>query len=236
MFTRLDTQQELQITNERLALKRIENVTRSGANRETRAIFVDIKTTFVDIMHLRTEMEAFLKANPRDYMPNLGLNVVDVAELNKLQLNIAWVHKNNWSNEPLCAKRSGRFMCALIAAIRKVPIMRPGGVPLGTEDRPYWTAQLGGEEGQKLVTEKRKAAAAAKMDAPRSDDRDALAKKSEAMRKEDEAREKFTKLPAALTAKKGESSSVDLDGLHRAGRLGLRNKGGQGGGGLYYPS
>jgi hypothetical protein len=217
----------MQITNERLISKRIENVTRSGANRETRSIFVDVRTTFVDIMHLRTELEAFLKANPRDYMPNLGLNVIDVAELNKIEIRVAWVHKNNWSNEPLRAKRSGRFMCALVAAIRKVPIMRPGGVPLGTEERPYWTAQITNSEGKEIL-EKKKAASTAPMD------EEVRQQRAAAKAREDAARETFTKVPAALTEKKAVTTGVELEGLVGPGVVGMRNKAGSSNG-LYYP-
>lgn len=227
VFQRIDTQQLLQITNERLISKRIENVTRSGANRETRSIFVDVRTTFVDIMQLRTELEAFLKANPRDYMPNLGLNVIDVAELNKIEIRVAWVHKNNWSNEPLRAKRSGRFMCALVAAIRKVPIMRPGGVPLGTEERPYWTAQITNSEGKEIL-EKKKAASSTPLD------EEVRQQRAAAKAREDAARETFTKVPASLTEKKAVTTGVDLEGLVGPGVVGMRNKAGSSNG-LYYP-
>jgi len=188
---------------------------------------VDVRTTFVDIMHLRTELEAFLKANPRDYMPNLGLNVIDVAELNKIEIRVAWIHKNNWSNEPLRAKRSGRFMCALVAAIRKVPIMRPGGVPLGTEERPYWTAQITNSEGKEIL-EKKKAGG------PMLLDEEARRKREVAREKEDAARESFTKVPASLTEKKAVTTGADLEGLVGPGVVGMRNKAGSGNG-LYYP-
>lgn len=231
VFQRLDTQQLMQITNERLQQKRIENVTRSGNNRETRSIFVDIGTSFVDIMHLRTEMEAFLKANPRDYQPNLAINLIEIFELNKMELRVAWIHKNNWSNEPLRAKRSGRFMCALIAACRKVPISRPGGTPLGTEQRPYWSAKIDAPDAQNLVASVKAKAASSRIDSMTEHMDEETRRKKE---KESQAQESLTKIPAALLSKKEISSTgVDLDGLVGDGVVGMRNK--QRGGGGFYP-
>lgn len=222
----------MQITNERLQLKRIENVTRSGNNRESRSIFVDIKTTFVDIMHLRTEMEAFLKANPRDYMPNLAINLIEIFELNKMELRVAWIHKNNWSNEPLRAKRSGRFMCALIAACRKVPIQRPGGTPLGTESRPYWTAKLDTPDALNIVAKAQAKASSSRIDSMTEHMDEETRRKNE---KESNAQETLTKIPVALLGKKEISSTgVDLDGIVGDGVVGMRNKQ-RGGSGLYYP-
>jgi hypothetical protein len=47
--------------------------------------------------------------------------------MSKLQLKIEIKHKSNWSNETLRAARRSKFMCALVAALRAVPIYAPGG-------------------------------------------------------------------------------------------------------------
>ncbi|KAF9869892.1 mechanosensitive ion channel [Colletotrichum karsti] len=76
VFRRLDNGCDLQISNDRLSQKRIENFSRSGINRQGISMFVDFRTGFKDIVRLRTIMEEFLAENPRDYVPDsLGLNV-----------------------------------------------------------------------------------------------------------------------------------------------------------------
>ena len=132
VFRRVDNGKDLQMSNDRLNLKRIENVTRSGANREELSIFVDFNTTFTDIQYLKMELEAFLssKENSRDYQPGCEIRVASIHEMNKLELKCSFVHKSNWSNEELRRARSSKFMCALVAAIRKIPIVKPGSLPI----------------------------------------------------------------------------------------------------------
>ena len=150
VFRRVDNGKDLQLSNDRLNLIRIENVTRSDANREALSIFVDFGTTFKDIQYLREELQSFLSnpANARDYQPALNLRIADIHEMDKLELRCSYVHKSNWSNEPLRAARSSKFMCALVAAIRKIPIARPGhtGSALGDEGKPSYTVMISDKE------------------------------------------------------------------------------------------
>ncbi|KAJ4305991.1 hypothetical protein N0V88_000782 [Collariella sp. IMI 366227] len=138
VFKRVDNWMELQAGNEWLQQCRIENVTRSGANRQPVTLLIDINTSFKDLQYLRSEMEAFLKLpeNKRDYMPNLALGIVSVGELTKLELRCIFTHRTNWSNEPLRAARSMKFMCALVAALRRIPIRRPDTSSLGRAENP----------------------------------------------------------------------------------------------------
>jgi hypothetical protein len=78
-------------------------------------------------MSLRFELDVFLKANPSDYLPQLGLGITELYELNKMEVTVSWTHKSNSQNEVLFSKRNTKFMCALVAAIRKVPIAKAGG-------------------------------------------------------------------------------------------------------------
>ena len=78
-------------------------------------------------MSLRFELDVFLKANPSDYLPQLDLSITDLYELNKMEVTVSWTHKSNSQNGVLCSKRNTKFMCALVAAIRKVPIAKAGG-------------------------------------------------------------------------------------------------------------
>jgi small-conductance mechanosensitive channel len=167
VFRRVDSWMEMQVGNEFLQQCRIENVTRSGSNRQAVSMMIDIRTTFKDLSFLRSELEDFLKMpdNKRDYLPNLAMAIVGVHELNKLELRCIFTHRTNWSNEPLRAARSMRFMCALVAAIRKVPIIRPDGGPLGQEGRPLYNVMMSEQEASQKLAGFSADAAAARIDA-----------------------------------------------------------------------
>ena len=47
--------------------------------------------------------------------------------MDKLQLKVEIRHKSNWHNETVRAARRSKFMCALVLALRKIPIYAPGG-------------------------------------------------------------------------------------------------------------
>jgi small-conductance mechanosensitive channel len=135
VFRRIDNGKDLQMSNDKLNVKRIENISRSGLNREEVSVFVDFNTTFTDIQYLKSELSAFLSAreNRRDYRPECELRVTSIYEMNKLELKCAFTHKSNWSNEELRAARSSKFMCALVAIIRKINIAKPGALVSGSE-------------------------------------------------------------------------------------------------------
>ena len=152
VFRRIDNFSDLQIANEQLSQKRIENVTRSGFNRQSIFMLIDFRTSFQDLMALRGELEDFLKHpdNRRDYQPGLSLNIVNVHELNRMELKCAFNHKSNWSNEPLRAARSMKFMCKLVAAIRRIKLGSPP--PVGDERRPNYTVMMSdGEQNRKRL-------------------------------------------------------------------------------------
>jgi hypothetical protein len=138
VFKRIDTWTELQAGNQWLQQCRIENVSRSGANRQAITTHVDVNTPFKDLQALKSELETFLKHpdNKRDYLPNLGLNLVGVGpELNKLELRWVLAHRTNFS-------RAMKFMCALVAAVRKLGINAPTlGMPANPQHYVMFTAQ-----------------------------------------------------------------------------------------------
>ncbi|KAK2058302.1 putative serine/threonine-protein kinase [Colletotrichum caudatum] len=145
VFRRLDNGCDLQISNDRLSQKRIENFSRSGINRQGLTLTVDFRTSFKDIVRLRALLEEFLAENARDYVPDsLGLNVVNLHELSKIELRLAFTHRNNWSDDRLRAQRSNRFHCALVAACRAIPLYKPGGLTpkSGENGNPMYTVQL----------------------------------------------------------------------------------------------
>ena len=139
VFRRVDNGKELQMSNDRLNMKRVENITRSGANREEISVYVDFNTTFADIEALKAELQAFVadRANARDYQPGVEVRLSSIFEMNKLELVCSFYHKSNWANEELRAARSSKFKCALLAAVRKIPMAKPGALavdPAAKED------------------------------------------------------------------------------------------------------
>lgn len=64
--------------------------------------------------------------------------------MDKLQLKVEIRHKSNWHNETVRACRRSKFMCALVLALRKVPIYGPGGggEPLGGASNPSYSVTV----------------------------------------------------------------------------------------------
>ncbi|KAL8349004.1 hypothetical protein RB598_001998 [Gaeumannomyces tritici] len=151
VFRRVDTGSDMQIQNQQLVMKRVENITRSGANRQWLSMFVDFTTSFQDLAALRRELAAFVAApeNRRDYMPDVTCGLVGVHELNKLELRCSVAHRSNWANERLRAARSNKFYCALLAAVRKIQLSQPAGP--GAMGRPVYTAHIGEEAAARMA-------------------------------------------------------------------------------------
>ncbi|CAJ2511025.1 Uu.00g066500.m01.CDS01 [Anthostomella pinea] len=129
VFNRIDKMQVVQVPNIILNNLWIENVTRSKAMKEVIDLNVSFDTSFEDIELLRQEMENFVRApeNSRDFLQDIVIGVSGVGDLDKLQLKVAIKHKSNWHNEAVRATRRSKFMCALILALKKVPVNAPGG-------------------------------------------------------------------------------------------------------------
>lgn len=153
VFKRVNTGKKVQIPNIVLNTLWIENVSRSKAMREQISIFCAFDTTFDDIQTLREEMIKFVtaKENSRDYMPEVDIDVVGIAELNKMELRIEIRHKSNWANETVRATRRSKFMCALVLALRRVPIAPPGGSDpgMGNMANPSYSVAISPEDAQK---------------------------------------------------------------------------------------
>ncbi|KAJ4857530.1 mechanosensitive ion channel domain-containing protein [Trichoderma breve] len=129
VFTRTDKMQVSQVPNIVLNNLWIENVTRSKAMSETFSVDVSFDTSFEDIELLRNEMEKFVRSpeNSRDFQPDFGIGIGGVNNLDKLTLKISIKHKSNWHNDRVRATRRSKFMCALAVAMKKIPILAPGG-------------------------------------------------------------------------------------------------------------
>ncbi|KAJ4323509.1 hypothetical protein N0V94_001839 [Neodidymelliopsis sp. IMI 364377] len=146
VFKRVANGKTVQIPNIVLNSLWVENITRSKAMREQISVFCAFDTSFEDIHLLKLEMQSFLRdpVNSRDFHPDTDIEVISIAEMNKLELRVEIRHKSNWSNESLRASRRSKFMCALVVALRKVPILGPAGgdAALGSADKPTWSVSV----------------------------------------------------------------------------------------------
>lgn len=146
VFKRVSNGKTVQIPNIVLNSLWVENITRSKAMRELVSVFCSFDTSFEDVNALKQEMISFVRdpANSRDFHPHIEIEVASIAEMNKLELRVEVLHKSNWSNESLRTARRSKFMCALVLALRKVPIAGPGGsdAALGSADKPTWSVAV----------------------------------------------------------------------------------------------
>lgn len=145
-FRRIDNMKVVQVPNIILNNLWIENISRSGAMKEQLDMFISFDTTLEDIELLRKEMENFVRApdNARDFQPDIILEATGIGNMDKLQLKIEIRHKSNWHNETVRAARRSKFMCALVLALRKIPIYAPGGggEPLGGPTNPGYSVAV----------------------------------------------------------------------------------------------
>lgn len=153
VFKRINTGKMVQIPNIVLNTLWVENVSRSKAMREQISIFCDFGVTFEDVQALKSEMTKFVNAkeNQRDFQPDIDVEVRGIGNMDKMELMIECRHKSNWANETLRAARRSKFMCALVLALRKVPIYGPGGgdPALGSANNPNYSVALAPDVAQK---------------------------------------------------------------------------------------
>ena len=95
IFKRVDTHRIVQIPHLVLNSNWIDNVSRSKAMREQIKLFINFDTTMEDINALKHEIQAFVrsKENARDFLPEVEVDVIGVAEMNKLELMVEVKHK-----------------------------------------------------------------------------------------------------------------------------------------------
>lgn len=141
-----------QVPNIVLNTNWIDNYTRSNAMREQLTLTVDFGTTFADIQLLKSEMQKFVrdKENCRDFQPDVDIEVLGLGNMDKLELRVEIRHKSNWSNETVRAARRSKFMCALVLAVRKIPIYGPGGggAALGDMSNPTYSVSISDEQAK----------------------------------------------------------------------------------------
>lgn len=146
IFKHVNTHKLTQVPNIVLNTMWIQNVSRSDAMREQLSIYIDFGTTLEDVQLLRNEMQAFVtdKENSRDFQPDIEVEITGIASMDKMELKVEIRHKSNWSNETVRAARRSKFMCALVLALRKIPINGPGGAgpALGSVDQPTYSVAV----------------------------------------------------------------------------------------------
>ena len=130
----------------------IENITRSQAMREQITLNIHADTSLEDIQLLKNEMVKFVvdKENSRDFQPDVNVSVLAMTDLSKLELQVDVVHKSNWSNEAIRASRRSKLMCALVLALRRVPVYGPGagGAGAGDPANPTYSVAISNEEAE----------------------------------------------------------------------------------------
>ena len=136
VFRKVKDHKTTQVPNIVLNSNWIDNITRSKSMREQVFLYINSDTSLADIQLLKNEMSAFVldKDNSRDFQPDLDVELTGLAEMNKLELKVEIRHKSNWANEAVRASRRSKFMCALVLALRKVPIYGPGAGAAGAGD------------------------------------------------------------------------------------------------------
>ena len=154
VFERVDDGKTVQFPTSRLTEKRIENLSRSGQNRETITLHIDFATPWHDVLQLRTELESFLceGSNRRDFRPELDLRVAGVGgDMTKLELVARVIHRGNGADDALRAARSSRFLCALARACKRIPIQKPGGTgaKTGDEGKPSYSVLVSEDQAQR---------------------------------------------------------------------------------------
>ena len=150
VFEHVDTHKLTQVPNIVLNGLWIQNVSRSEAMRELLQVFISFDTTLEDIQLLKNEVSAFIsdKDNSRDFQPEFNVEVTGLASMDKMELTVEIFHKSNWANETVRAARRSKFLCALVLALRKVPIYAPGGggAALGSVDQPSYTVAVSDQQ------------------------------------------------------------------------------------------
>ena len=124
----------------------VENISRSKAMTEQLTIDIAFETSFEDLQILKNELLTFVTApdNSRDYQASVDVDVLGTSDQSKLSLLVDVKHKSNWANETIRRSRRSKFMCALVSALKAVPIYPPGGALdlAGTAANPTYTVGI----------------------------------------------------------------------------------------------
>ena len=153
VFRKVESNKLTQVPNIVLNSLWVQNISRSKQMTERLPIKVHFDTSLEDIQLLKQQIQNFVrdKDNSRDFLPDVDVEVTAVNEMDKMELTVEIKHKSNWANETIRAARRSKFMCALVLALRKVPIYAPGagGAALGSADQPTYSVTVTDSEAAK---------------------------------------------------------------------------------------
>lgn len=135
----------------------VENISRSKALTEQLSIDISFDTTFDDIQILKNELLTFVtdKDNSRDFQPDIDVDILGTSDQSKLSLMVEIKHKSNWANESVRRARRSKFMCALVSALKAVPIYAPGGGAdaAGSAALPTYSVAISHSEAKEFAHE-----------------------------------------------------------------------------------
>jgi hypothetical protein len=152
VFQDVDSNTIVQVANNTIGNVWVDNISRSRAQKERVSFNVFPTTSMRDIELLRNELEKFVTdpENSRDYQPDIQIDLVSVGNLQHLELRVDIKHKSNFANGSLYAYRRSKFMCALLSALRRVPIDGPAGsFPVqGSLQAPNYAVMISEQKAQ----------------------------------------------------------------------------------------
>ncbi|KAL6720708.1 hypothetical protein ACLMJK_002633 [Lecanora helva] len=122
----------------------ILNQRRSGGLAEAVPLTVKFGTTLDQIDELRTRLLEYVKAEKREYQPNILTEIRDIVEAYSVNLNVVFFYKSNWQNELLRLQRRNKFICAMMVSMQEIGIEGPRRkIPGSTEANPFYQRNLG---------------------------------------------------------------------------------------------
>jgi len=166
VFRQVDSGSVVQIPNQINNNAWIKNFSRSKEMLERYEFAISAKTKFPAIEHLKAELQAFVLApeHKRIFRREIDVELISVGNMKELQLRVEIRYKvnctqrcrcqgaitdemmkSNFANETLRKSRRSKFMCALLAALRKHDISSPGGggpPPVGSWENPGYSVAI----------------------------------------------------------------------------------------------
>ena len=123
----------------------ILNMRRSGGLAEAVPLTVKFGTTLDQIDELRSRLLEYVKAEKREYQPNILTEIRDIVEAYSVNLNVVFFYKSNWQNELLRLQRRNKFICAMMVSMQEIGIEGPRKrIPGANEDTPFYYHQTVG--------------------------------------------------------------------------------------------
>ena len=134
--------QIVQAPNSYLNTLFILNMRRSGGLAEAVPLTVKFGTTLDQIDTLRERLLEYVKAEKREYQPNILTEIRDVVEAYSVNINVIFFYKSNWQNELLRLQRRNKFICAMMVSMQDIGIEGPRRkIPGSKFDNPFYYQQ-----------------------------------------------------------------------------------------------